>query len=419
MKKVLVVDDSKTVLNMLKIEIEKHNDIEPYFAEDYKQTVRLLREHQGKFHAALLDLNLPDAPNGEVVGLANSHNIPTVVLTGKVDDKTQENLLKKDVIDVILKNDPASIKFAVKAISRTLKNYDTTVLLVDDSKVYRSILIKSLEKIKLNVIQATNGEEALNILEDSANNITLVITDYEMPKMNGLELTFKIREKFKKDQLGIIVISSAEEQNVVSKFLQFGANDFINKPFTDNDIVTRVNSNLELLDLFGQIKDMANKDFLTGAYNRRYFFDSGESIYGKNKRKKSSLAVAMIDIDKFKNINDTYGHDIGDIAIQEVKKILDKNLRTSDLMARFGGEEFCILLEDITLENAKLLFEKIRKKFEENVIDADGTNISYTVSTGIYFGFADSLEEMIRLSDEALYTAKESGRNRVEIKAGA
>ncbi|NOR58623.1 MAG: diguanylate cyclase, partial [Sulfurimonas sp.] len=392
-------------------------DIEPYFATDYKQTVDLLREHQGNFHAALLDLNLPDAPNGEVVGLANSHNIPTVVLTGKVDDKTQKNLLKKDVIDVILKNDPASIKFAVKAISRTLKNYDTTVLMVDDSKVYRSILLNNLEKIKLNVLQATNGEEALSMLEDSANNISLVITDYEMPKMNGLELTFKIREKYKKDQLGIIVISSAEEQNVVSKFLQFGANDFINKPFTDNDIVTRVNSNLELLDLFAQIKDMANKDFLTGAYNRRYFFDSGESIYGKNKRKESPIAVAMIDIDKFKNINDTYGHDIGDIAIREVKKILDKNLRISDLMARFGGEEFCILLEDITLENTKLLFEKIRKKFEENVIDADGTKISYTISTGIYFGFSDSLEEMIRLSDKALYTAKESGRNRVEIKS--
>ena len=85
-------------------------------------------------------------------------------------------------------------------------------------------------------------------------------------------------------------------------------------------------------------------------------------------------------------------------------------------MARFGGEEFCILLEDITLEDTKLLFEKIRENFEKNVIDADGTKISYTVSTGIYFGFSDSLEDMIRLSDEALYTAKESGRNRVEIK---
>ncbi|WP_373004759.1 diguanylate cyclase [Sulfurimonas sp.] len=417
MKKVLVVDDSQTVLIMLRIELEKHSDIEPYFASSYKEAVRLLREHKGDFHAALLDLNLPDAPDGEVVGLANSHNIPSVVLTGTVDEKVQNSILKKDVIDVILKNDPSSIKFAVKDISRTLKNYDTTVLIVDDSKLYRQILRDTLEKIKLNVLEASDGEEALEILSNKENNISLVLTDYEMPKMNGLDLTFKIREKAKKDQLGIIVISSLEAQTTIGKFLKFGANDFINKPFTENEIITRVNSNLELLDLFEKIRDMANKDFLTGAYNRRYFFDSGESLYSKNKRKDTPLAVAMIDIDKFKNINDTYGHDIGDIAIQEVKKILDKNLRTSDLMARFGGEEFCILLEDITLEDTKLLFEKIRENFEENVIDADGTKISYTISTGIYFGFSDSLEDMIRLSDEALYTAKQNGRNRVEIKS--
>lgn len=416
MKKVLVVDDSQTILSMLKVELEKYSNIESFYASSYKEAAHLLREHKGEFHVALLDIGLPDALDGEIIGLANSHHIPSVVLTGSIDEKVQNSILKKDVIDVILKNDPLSIEFAVREISRTLKNYDTTVLLVDDSKLYRQILRDSLEKIKLNVLEASDGEEALEILSNKDNNISLILTDYEMPKMNGLDLTFKIREKAKKDQLGIIVISSAEAQNVISKFLKFGANDFINKPFTHNEIITRVNSNLELLDLFGKIRDMANKDFLTGAYNRRHFFENGNSIYSKNKRKNTPLAVAMIDIDKFKNINDSYGHDIGDIAIKEVKNILDKTLRASDLMARFGGEEFCILLEDITLEDTKLLFEKIRETFEKNVIDADGTKISYTVSTGIYFGFSDSLEDMIRLSDEALYTAKEGGRNRVEIK---
>lgn len=415
MKKVLVVDDSKTVLSLLELEFNNYNNIEAYYATSYKDAASLLKEHDGNFHAALLDFNLPDAPDGEIVGLANSHMIPAVVLSGTIDNKMKDTLLKKEVIDVILKTDPASIKFAVKAISRTLKNYDTTILIVDDSKVYRGVLTKILKKIKLKVLQATNGEEALSMIEK--NNISLVLTGFEMPLVDGLELTLKIREKYNKDQLGIIALSSAEKQSILSNFLKFGANDFINKPFTENEIIIRVNSNLELLDLFETINDMANKDFLTGAYNRRYFFDSGESIYSKNKRKKTPMAVAMIDIDKFKNINDTYGHDIGDIAIKEIKKVLDKNLRASDLMARFGGEEFCILLEDITLEDTKKLFQNIREKFEENIIDANGVEISYTVSTGIYFGISDSLEEMIRLSDEALYTAKESGRNRVEIKS--
>jgi diguanylate cyclase (GGDEF)-like protein len=161
---------------------------------------------------------------------------------------------------------------------------------------------------------------------------------------------------------------------------------------------------------------MANRDYLTGLYNRRYFFDSGKSIFLKAKRKKTSLAVVMIDIDKFKNINDTYGHDVGDIAIQEVGVVLNKNLRSSDLLSRFGGEEFCILLEDITVEDIENLFERVREDFENNIIDVDGIKVNYTVSFGIAYGMSDSLEDMVRLADSALYNSKEHGRNQVTIK---
>jgi len=411
-----VVDDNKKVLALLKREINKHDYIEPYFAQSYKEAMSLVIKHQGKFHAALLDIELPDAKDEEIIELATFYNIPSVILTNKDDDKIQNKLLKNDVINIISKNDQSDILCAVGDISRTLKNYDTTILIVDDSDIYRKILKDSLKKIKLNVAEARDGVEALKILEKN-KDISLILTDYEMPTMDGLELTFRLRKKYKKDQLGIIAISVVEEQTIISKFLKIGANDFINKKFTHNEIVTRINANLELLDLFGQIKDMANKDFLTGAYNRRYFFDTGNYVYTKSKRDNTPLAVAMIDIDKFKRINDTYGHDVGDVAIQEAKRILDDNLRASDLMARFGGEEFCVLLENISFENTRLLFEKIKNKFQNNIIKTDKYIITYTVSIGIYYGCSDSLEDMIRLSDEALYVAKESGRNRVEIKS--
>jgi len=415
MKKILVVDDSKIILTILRTELQKHDDIEPYFAQSYKEAMRLVREHSNSFHAALLDLNLPDAPNGEIVKLASSHKIPAVILSGTHDQELKESVLKTDIVDFVLKDDPASIKFAVQAISRTLKNYDTTILVVDDSLLYRSSIINTLKKLHLNILEAENGQMALDVLEKNPQ-ISLIITDYEMPIMNGHELTFKIREKFKKDQLGIIAISSLDNQETITKFLRFGANDFIHKPFTDNEIITRINSNLELLDLFSTIKDMANKDFLTDLYNRRYFFESGKPILSKNKRKKQNIAVAMIDIDKFKNLNDTYGHDIGDIAIKEVKTILEDTLRASDLIARFGGEEFCILLEDISEEHTLEVFEKIRVNFEKNTIQIPKGTISYTVSIGIAYGISRNLDEMIKLSDEALYTSKETGRNKVTLQ---
>ncbi len=416
MKKILVLDESKKSLEMLKKEVQEHYDIEPYYAKNYMEILKLLEDHRGMFHAALLNLSLANIEPLEIVSLTNSCEIPTVVILESDDKEIKELLLDKNIINVIFKNDTISMKFAILDISRILKNYDTTIMIVDDSQIYRNILKNSLKNIKLNIVEAEDGNEALEILRNDNHKISLILTDYEMPKTNGLELTFKLREIYTKDSLGIIAISAIEDQNIISKFLKLGANDFINKRFTHNEIVTRVNSNLELLDLFARIKEMANKDFLTSAYNRRYFFEAGNSIYAKNKRKEMPMAVAMLDIDKFKRINDTYGHDVGDIAIKEIKKVLDNNLRISDLMARFGGEEFCMLLEDISLEHVEILFEKIRKKFERNIIKVDSISISYSVSIGIYFGISNSLEEMIRLSDEALYEAKEGGRNMVKIK---
>ena len=416
MKKVLVVDDSKTILTLLEIELRKFQDIDLYFAEDYKSAMKLIRMHQGNFHAAILDLNLPDAPNGEVVKLANQNNIPSIVLSGTINEDLKSSIMQRDIIDFILKSDTSSVKFAASSVNRILKNYDAQVLIVDDSKTYRLTLRESMQKIHLNILEAKDGVEALAVLERNPN-ISLILTDYEMPNLNGLDLTIKIRERYNKDQISIIAISSISEQDTITKFLRFGANDFIHKPFSHNEIVTRVNSNLETIDLFSQIKDMANKDFLTGMFNRRYFFDSGSSIFHKNKRKKSSIAVAMIDIDKFKNINDTYGHDVGDDAIKEVSKILQSNLRASDLIARFGGEEFCIVLEEITSEHVEYIFENIRNAFEHNNFTSYGHEISYTVSIGVCYGLKDSLDLMVKASDEALYDAKANGRNQVALKS--
>jgi diguanylate cyclase (GGDEF)-like protein len=416
MKKVLVVDDNKTILRMLKNQFDLYSDIEAIYVDSYKKAMKILRENGGKIHAALFDLNLPDAPNGEIVQLVDSHNIPSVVLTASVDENVKKFIRKKDILAYIIKDKLQSINLAVKFVRRAIRNYDTTVMVVDDSKLYRRVLSDILKKVNINVIEASDGLEALEIINNSKEKISLVFTDYIMPIVDGMELTIKIRETFDKDELSIIGISSTDEEDVANDFLKFGANDYITKPFSVSEVITRTNANLELLDLFTKIKDMANKDFLTGAYNRRYFFDSGEAIFLKAKRKEKPIAVAMIDIDNFKNINDTYGHDVGDIAIKEIKKILDKNLRASDLMARFGGEEFCIVLEDISEEDVKKLFEKIRKDFEHNVIDANTAEIKYTVSFGIAYGLLDSLEDMVILSDAALYESKENGRNKVTIK---
>lgn len=415
MKKILVVEDSSTVLTMLKKEFAKHENIEVFYAQSYEDATKIVNKNPD-IKTALLDINLPDAPNGEIVALANLHTIPTVVLTGTLDKNIRNIIQKKDIAGYIIKDKPSSITIAVKNIMSILNNYDTTVMIVEDSLTYRNILKTMLAKTNVRIIEAKDGQEALEIFKTTKEKISLVITDYEMPVMDGLDLTIKLREIYGKDELSIIAISSSEDKSVIDDFLTFGANDFIVKPFSLSEVRLRTVLNIESIHLFEKISNMANRDFLTGSYNRRYFFESANAKFAKANRNSSALALATIDIDKFKNINDTYGHDVGDIAIKEIKKVLDRNLREYDLVARFGGEEFCILLEDITCKDLKNLFERIRVDFEKNIIKIDTLEFKYTVSTGIAYGVFDSLEEMLKISDEELYKSKENGRNQVNIK---
>jgi len=150
---------------------------------------------------------------------------------------------------------------------------------------------------------------------------------------------------------------------------------------------------------------------MTKAYNRRYFFEEIKSFY----KSSSPFCIAMIDIDKFKKINDTYGHDIGDSVIISLANILKRDTKGGDLVARFGGEEFCVALRDVDKNQAIGFFAKLRKTISDFTLKVDKHSINFTVSVGLSFNDGSTIKEMIKQADEALFKAKENGRNRVEI----
>jgi len=415
-KTVLIVDDDLVVIKILKEKLlNKLPNITILTATTYKEGMKHILNKNTTIDLAILDIVLPDVKDGAIINFALQKNIPTIVLTALKNDEIKHQYIKKDIIAYIVKDGKRTFDYIVNNSYRLLKNYTTNILLVDDSHVQLAVAKQILENMKFNVTTASDGKEALDILNTTDKHFSLILTDYNMPVLDGMELTLAIREEYDKDEMGIIVLSANDTPEIPLKFISAGANDYINKPYSKMEVITRINSTLELLDLFERTRDMANRDFLTGMYNRRFFFESGNNIFQKALREKKDLCVAMFDIDKFKNINDTYGHDVGDIAICEVARILNENLRKSDLVARFGGEEFCVLLEKISLEDTKKLFENIRQTFEDNIIKTNDLTIKFTTSIGISYGLSTDLEKMIKQADEGLYYCKENGRNQIYI----
>jgi len=364
-------------------------------------------------------LTLPDAKDSDVINAIKMYNTPIIVFTATFDKKLRENLIKKKVLDYVLKDSPSSLDYVLRLMQFVNENQERSIMIVDDSSIGRRKLKGVLARLHLQIIEVGSGDAALKKL-DTDTNIKVVITDHGMQSMNGLELTAKIRVAHSINDVVIIGLSESEDEDILVEYLKQGANDFLKKPFSEEELVTRVIQNIEMVDYIKIAKESGIRDFLTGLHNRRYLYDAGEKLYSNAKRKNVALVACMLDIDFFKKVNDSYGHQAGDLALKFVSKILQKSVRASDIVSRYGGEEFAILLTGCSIENAMSVMEKVRCTIADIIIRndegaQDWSSFQVTISIGMSDQLGNSLDEMFASADEALYKAKENGRYRVEV----
>ena len=412
MERILLVEDNKALSKLLSMKITAQLPFEVDIAYSLKEAKLFTRKFD--YFMALLDINLPDAPNGEVVDAIIKQGIPAMVLSGNMNKEFRRSMLQKEIIDYIGKGGVEDINYIIASIDRLHRNRRHKVLIVDDSMLFRKEMQKMVQNLFFQVYAVAHGEEALGILDENPD-IRIVLTDYAMPVMDGLELTREIRKTHPKSLLSILAISSNEEEEISAMFLKGGATDFIKKPFSKEEFSCRINNAMEALENIDTITNHANRDFLTGLYNRRYFFRTMERYFTKAVEEGEHFAIAMIDIDHFKHINDTYGHDAGDQAIVHLSELLRANTKESDMVARFGGEEFCIILKNVNRDQAIGIIETLREKIASTPFTLnDDEPISFTVSIGVALDPEESLEEGVNSADMMLYHAKNNGRNRVE-----
>jgi len=229
MKTVLIVDDSKFILNLLEDRINERLGVRVIRARSYGEAQNYI-DNESIIHVAILDLNLPDAEDGKVVDYAIAKGIPSVILTGLMNKKIKETIIKKDIVDYVYKNNRNSIEYTINIINRVLNNYDTHVLVIDDSNLRHPKEVNILKKMKLNITMTNNFDNVFKILKKAGNKYSLILLDDSKNHLDGIELTLSLRQLYKRDQISIVVLGSNESSESSSEFIKFGANDFIKKP---------------------------------------------------------------------------------------------------------------------------------------------------------------------------------------------
>lgn len=452
--RVLIVDDIPTNVRLLEarltaeyfevltagsgaeaLEICEKNDIDMILLDvmmpvmDGFEVCRRLKANPRTHHVPVLMITALDQLSDRVKGLeAGADDF----LTKPVDDTQLMARVKslarlKSLTDELraraLTGQQIAIEDALRAMD-TISASGGSVLIVDADK-------RHAERVK-GFLEAEHRVEILlepadAVFQISGGQYELALVSMSLGDFDPLRVASQIRTVDHSRNLPIILMSDEGDKPRVVRALDLGINDFISRPIERNELKARVRTQIrrhryamELRESVNHSIALAVTDDLTGLYNRRYFDRHLNVLLGKAHAQERNLAVMILDIDHFKSVNDTYGHDVGDVVLKEFSARVKRNIRGVDLACRFGGEEFVVLMPDTDVSNAELVAERVRQAVGERPFEIKGQRpLRVTVSVGVSFNEneADTPESLIKRADQALYRAKREGRNRVILTA--
>lgn len=297
------------------------------------------------------------------------------------------------------------------------------ILIIDDSPTLRSQLSEMLGKSGLaaTVVETSSVLEGFKYL--LKHPVDIVLCDLEMPEMDGLKFLDLHKSRPELRNVPVILLTGREGTEQKIQGLERGASDYVTKPFDSGELVARVKVHLKIKSLQDDLKErnrlleeLSNTDALTQLANRRQLMSILAQEFQRSQRAKHPLSLIMVDIDHFKSINDTFGHQQGDVVLKTVAGTLRSALREYDLASRFGGEEFAMILPETDILHATQVAERVRNMVAHLKFDGPLAKLQMTISLGVAT-FPDknikNIEDLIRLADDALYAAKREGRNRV------
>jgi two-component system, cell cycle response regulator len=303
-----------------------------------------------------------------------------------------------------------------------------TVLVVDDDASMRALILQWLKHSGVRALEASSGELALAIAAGEANTLDAIVLDVMMPGMDGFEVIRRLKIDERTARIPIVFLSASAAESDIVRGVKAGAVDYLQKPFSGPVLVTKVAAVIErsraeraLYDKLRTAEESAIHDGLTGLANRRAFDQRLAEVTANSVRHSEPVALLMLDIDKFKSINDSMGHLAGDAALKHLADKLRGVVRAGDQAFRYGGEEFALLLQKCDRAGAVLVYDRLRGTLSSAPLVFEGEAIPFSVSGGIASmeaGNEFELKNLIGRADVALYEAKRGGRDRVVLETG-
>jgi diguanylate cyclase (GGDEF)-like protein len=286
-----------------------------------------------------------------------------------------------------------------------------SILIVDDTEANIDILLGLLGNY--DVLVALDGETALDIAREE--KVDLILLDILMPGLDGYETCRRLKSDAQTADIPVVFITAKTDEDSIEQAYEVGGLDYVTKPFKPRELLARVKTQLKVKGLIEHLDRLSSYDSMTSVYNRRKFFELGESLFDRVKESGGQLYGMMVDIDKFKAINDNYGHPVGDQVIIAMAQGLQAGISSTAIMGRLGGEEFAVLDVFENDDEAVSSIEFLRQSMEDLSVPIDtGEILKFTISGGLARIKSEhqSLDDLLREADDNLYQAKGAGRNK-------
>jgi diguanylate cyclase (GGDEF)-like protein len=285
------------------------------------------------------------------------------------------------------------------------------ILLIDDSLLVQRLVCARLTDEGYEVHVCSDGDEGIR--QAHSLNPDVILLDVQMPGADGFEICRRLKSDPETASIPILFLTAQAETRDKVRGLDLGALDYVSKPFDPVELRARVRAAHRIKSLVEMLEREARIDGLTGLHNRRFFDQRLREEVDRCNRYGVGLALMLLDVDRFKAINDGYGHAVGDRVLVETASVLSTVVRSSDMVARVGGEEFAILAPEQSLEQAVYAAERIRRRLGKTTIPYKGSELSVTVSMGVSVRIDKGPDGLMETADLSMYAAKQNGRNRV------